>query len=264
MALERYGVPPQWIEIVKAYYSGIWSRSFSSDAPSGWHQHLRGIFQGCTASIILFLVAMNIVIEYICLGAVLQDKPSSLPVKAFMDDLFLKAKTLNEAQGLLDRANFVLSWARMKVKPSKSKSLVIVKGVVQNDKFLKLSTLNKSENIPSISTNPVRFLGRYITYKVNDKHQAEEFSQTVSKGLSLIDKSCHRGIEKVWILQHLLVPRLRWPLLIYEIPITIVIRLEQKISCFVRKWLKLHNSTTNLCLYSSSLFFLPSPLKKFI
>ena len=45
--------------------------------------------------------------------------------------------------------------------------------------------------------------------------------------------------------------RLHWPLLIYEIPISAVLRLEEKISCYIGKWLKLHNSTTNICLYSS-------------
>ena len=59
-ALERYGVHPLWIKIIQAYYEGLWSRCFSLNSPSGWHQHLRGIFTGCTASIILFLAAMNV------------------------------------------------------------------------------------------------------------------------------------------------------------------------------------------------------------
>ena len=53
-ALERYGVDPHWISLIKIYYSGIYSRSFSQSAPSSWHQHFKGIFAGCTLSIILF------------------------------------------------------------------------------------------------------------------------------------------------------------------------------------------------------------------
>ena len=90
-ALERYGIPLPWIKLIKSYYKGLWSCSFSSDAPSSWHQHFRGIFTGCTISIILFLAAINIVLEYICVGIVIPDG-SSPPVKAFMDDLFLKSK----------------------------------------------------------------------------------------------------------------------------------------------------------------------------
>ena len=32
-ALERYGVDPHWISLIKIYYSGIYSRSFSQSGP---------------------------------------------------------------------------------------------------------------------------------------------------------------------------------------------------------------------------------------
>ena len=90
-ALERYGIDTIWIDILKSYYRGLWSKSFSSSAPSSWHLHHRGIFAGCTVSIILFLSGMNVILEYITAG-IESDAMSSLkspPVKAFMDDLFL-------------------------------------------------------------------------------------------------------------------------------------------------------------------------------
>ena len=260
LALERYGVHPHWINIIKSYYGGLWSRSFSSDSPSSWHQHLRGIFTGCTASIILFLAAINVIIEFICADLEKPVKTSSKPVKAFMDDLFLKGNTLEETQNLLDRANVSLSWARMKLKPSKSKSLIITDGKVNQHQFLSINVDNKNVLIPSIVNNPVKFLGRMIDFSLKDTTQVQTFCLAVSRGLSLIDKSSHRGVHKIWILHHLLIPRLRWPLLIYEIPLTIVIRQEQKISCFIRKWLNLRNSTTNICLYSS-VSPCPLPLK---
>ena len=56
-ALQRYGVPEHWINLIRNYYKSLWSISQSASAPSGWHHHLRGIFIGCTArSIILFFV----------------------------------------------------------------------------------------------------------------------------------------------------------------------------------------------------------------
>ena len=69
-------------------------------------------------------------------------------------------------------------------------------------------------------------------------------------GLKLIDKSSHKGKHKVWILQNMLIPRLRWPLLIYEIFISVVNCIEHKISSLLRKWLNIHHSMTNICLYS--------------
>ena len=48
LALERYGVDPHWISLIRMYYSGIYSCSFSQSPPSIWHQHFKGIFAGCT------------------------------------------------------------------------------------------------------------------------------------------------------------------------------------------------------------------------
>ena len=62
--LQRYGVDPHWISLIKIYYPGIYSHSFSQAAQSSWHQHFKGIFAGCVLSIILFLAGINVVIEY--------------------------------------------------------------------------------------------------------------------------------------------------------------------------------------------------------
>ena len=88
-ALEHYGVHPSWIKIIRSYYSGIYCCSFSSNAASGWHQHFRGIFAGCTISIILFLAAMNVIIEYISVDIESLMNAPSPPIKSSMDDLFL-------------------------------------------------------------------------------------------------------------------------------------------------------------------------------
>ena len=69
-------------------------------------------------------------------------------------------------------------------------------------------------------------------------------------GLSVIDKYHFTGTQKLWILQHLLIPRIQWPL-IYEITISSAFKLEQKVSVFIRTWLSLHHSTSSLAFYSS-------------
>ena len=160
-----------------------------------------------------------------------------------MDDLFLQTSSVVSTELLLQRCTFVLSWARMS---SKSRSIVI-----QNGRVLDVSPFSfDNEAIPSIHSNPVRFLGRSIDVSLCDR-QVSAFKDQVLYGLELINKSFHRGIHKEWILQHLFTPRLRWPLLIYEISVSVVLQLEQKISSHLRSWLRLHHSTTNICLYSS-------------
>ena len=95
---------------------------------------------------------------------------------------------------------------------------------------------------------------------MSDKHPVEKLVTEVLSGLKLIDKSSHKGIHKVWILQNMLIPRLCWPLLIYKISISVVNHLEHKISSYLRKWINIYHSTTNICFYSST-FPCPLPLK---
>ena len=62
--LQRYCTPPNWINLITLYYKGIYSKSSADSSRSGWHRHERGIFAGCTVSIILFLAGTNIILEY--------------------------------------------------------------------------------------------------------------------------------------------------------------------------------------------------------
>ena len=52
-------------------------------------------------------------------------------------------------------------------------------------------------------------------------------------------------------MQHLLISRIQWALLIHEMPMSLAARLEQKISSFICKWLYLHHSMSSLCFYSA-------------
>ena len=113
-----------------------------------------------------------------------------------MDDLFIKGNSLEEGKNLLNRANMGLSWARMSLKPGKSKVLILKGGKVQHDKVLTITSSNEILTIPSIVNNPVQFLGRTISFNLHDHDEVKSFSLAVEKGLSLLDQSAHRGIHK--------------------------------------------------------------------
>ena len=150
-ALKRYGVHDHWISLVQNYYVGIYSKSFSESAPSNWHQHQRGIFAGCTLSIILFLAGMNIILEYVlvaCAPHFVTSSKVSLPlVKAFMDDVNLMSSSVSGAQTLLARYATALQWAGMEFRADKSRSFIIKKG----------KSLNSSPFCVSEPSNPTDF-----------------------------------------------------------------------------------------------------------
>ena len=218
-ALERYGVHEHWISLIKAYYSGIYSKSFSSSAPSSWHQHFKGIFAGCTLSIILFLAGINVIIEY----AILSKAPPfiysgkvSLPlVRAFMDDMSLMSSSVPGANDLLSLSTTVLTWADISYRAHESPSIVIIKGRSMNStpfSIEKPSTPTDFSNfIPSIHSQPVKFLGHIIDGSLSDRKSVSELEKKLFSGLKIIDRSPFKGGQKLWILQHLLVSRIQWP-----------------------------------------------------
>ena len=90
---------------------------------SDWHQLEVGIITGCTISLTLFALAMNMLVKAAapeCRGPLSKSGVRQPPIGAFMDDL-----TGTES---------VMAWACMSFKPAKSSSLVRKKGKV-TDKF---------------------------------------------------------------------------------------------------------------------------------
>ena len=106
--------------------------------------------------------------------------------------------------------------------------------------------------IPSIHSRPIKFLGCITDGSISDRNSSVELKDKLLERSSVIDRSHFTGTQKLWILQHLLIPRIQWPLLIYEIPFSLAFKLEQKVSVFIRKWLHLYHSTSSLCFYSSA------------
>ena len=105
-----------------------------------------------------------------------------------------------ETQLLLNRCTQVLTWAGMSFRAEKSRCIVIDGGVVKNVTPFTVNLLNSEESqvIPSIHTQPVRFLGRRICASLSDSENIETFISTFKNGLKDINSSKHNGIHKVW------------------------------------------------------------------
>ena len=79
--------------------------------------------------------------------------------------------------------------------------------VIDKGKVIDISPFSfKGAIVPSIHGNPVRFLGRHIDFTMSEKHSVEKFVTEVLSGLKLIDRSSHKEIHQVWILQNMLIP----------------------------------------------------------
>ena len=257
-ALRRYRVPEKIIGLVIKYYWGLWGRSSSHAASSDWFQYEVGVFAGCTLSVILFLLAFNVVVEYLKYGGtarfVLPGDLEIEPFRAFMDDLSILTPSVLETERALRRTDTVLKWARMKLKAQKSRSVVISSG-----KPLSVAPFSVDGcPIPSLQEKPLKTLGRFYDSTISDEKSRDELKDKLLGGLRAIDKSHLSGFMKVWTLQHLLLPKVQWSLMLYEISLSWVERLEMTVSRYIRKWMGVSRNLTGVALYSKDV---PCPFK---
>ena len=101
----------------------------------------------------------------------------------------------------------------MKIKPIKSRCLVIKNGKVEEERF-KIG----NEMIPTVSEKPVKYLGKFFDDSLSDKQNVRETCKQLDDWIKTVDKSGSPGKYKAWIYQHGILPRLLWPLLVYDVP----------------------------------------------
>ena len=78
-----------------------------------------------------------------------------------------------------------------------------------------------------------------------------DFDEQADEWLKALERSGLPGKYKAWGYQHGILPRLLWPLLVYEVPLTTVEALERKINNFLRRWLSVPKAFCSIGLYSS-------------
>ena len=251
-ALKRYQVPDDWIDLILAYYDGLWGRTTASGISSDWARYERGIFAGCTISVILFVAAFNVLLEYVDNGGVARFKLSNGNsielLRGFMDDVSIMTGSVAGAEVALKRTEEVVKWARMKLKPSKSRSLIVHKGRSMDIEPFYVG----SEVIPALQRKKLRTLGRVYDSSISDRRCKGELKVKVAGGCKMLNKSHARGYMKLWALHHIFLPQVRWDLMIYEIPVSFVEKVGWTISKYIRRWLGISKNFTGVGLYSQN------------
>ena len=79
-------------------------------------------------------------------------------------------------------------------------------------------------------------MGKWFDASLNDKDNVKKLKNHVEDGLKKIDRCGLPGKFKAWLYQHVLLPRLIWPMMLYDIPSTAVEALERLTSRHLRKW----------------------------
>ncbi len=150
-------------------------------------------------------------------------------LRSYMDDITCLLQTAPCTSRLLKRLEELITWARIKFKPQKSRSLSLRKGE-RNDR---VTFTISGEDIPCIVDQPIRSLGRLYTSGLSDKDVGKIILRQLSEGLSKINASQLPGKFKVWCYHFTLYPRVMWPLKLCEVTSSAVSRMEAKANSFI-------------------------------
>ncbi|GFN98048.1 reverse transcriptase [Plakobranchus ocellatus] len=230
------------------YLSEFCMRFSTNDYRTNWINLEVGIAMGCTISPILFVMAMEVILK----AAEGSAGPASLgggcsmpPLKAFMDDTTIICSKEDETRRMLTRLYVLMSWCRMEFKPKKSRSLSIRKGNVDEAMTFTVA----EQQIPTVSQEPVKSLGRWYDSSIKDTRRGAETLDLASESLLAINKCGLQGKFKIWCLQFMLIPKLLWPLLVYDICSTTVETIGAKINKYTTKRLGVPPGLSEVAMY---------------
>lgn len=177
-------IPEKITKLIRDYYSSFSLRFTSGATTSAWHRLEKGIITGCTISVALFALAMNMLVkapEVECRGPKSSSGIRQPPIRAFMDDLTVTTTSVTGCQWLLQGLERIITWARMMFKPAKSRSLVLRKGRVENKHRFSLDGVP----IPSVSEKPVKSLGKIFDSTLKDKAAVQSAHMELKTWLSV-------------------------------------------------------------------------------
>ncbi len=246
-AMDTYHIPDKVKSLVKNYFDSCRMRFTVGGFTTSWQNLEKGIMTGCTVSIILFVMAMNIILKQAqreCRGPLL-DNVRQPSCRAFVDDITVMTESPVGARWILSSLEKITRWARMSFKGEKSRSLIILKGVVRGTQTF---TINNTR-VPTISEKPIKCLGKYYDDSLKDVSQVKEVKNQFKRWMEKINTCGLPGRFRLWCYQFILLPKLMWPLLVYDVPISTVEEMERTASRHMRHWLGLPSSFSNIGLY---------------
>ena len=202
-AMEFFWIPEDIKNLISTYFKRTYMRFSNNKYSINWQKLNIGIMMGCVISPLLFVLVMEMILRSADVNTNQITRPS---MKAFVDDVTLIAESRSLMEQLVTCLQELFKWAAMKIKPSKCRSLSLLKG---NCKEIKFSV--SGNEIPTIREKSVKSLGRCYSLPLTDRHR------------------------KIWCIYFGLIPKLAWPLQIYEVSLTKIETMERFISKSIKK-----------------------------
>ncbi|XP_063691505.1 uncharacterized protein LOC134823837 [Bolinopsis microptera] len=207
-ALRHYKFPEEVVQYIVKYYDELVVRVKTKKWKSEWFYYLIGLFQGDPLSVVLFLIAFNLLLDLLQVDRTLGYKPSfsSEPTtnRAFADDLTLLSDRLDKMKRLVGQMEEFLAWTRtMRAKPSKCIALGM-KVVDNTYRSFDPEIIIANEKVAYLGDTPIKFLGHWIYVNLGQDETRELITTQLSGQLEKVDMAELSGPSKCWIYNHML------------------------------------------------------------
>lgn len=286
--LNWYHVPDEVQPLFYAYYEGLFAKVFTDAWETDWFQMSIGVFQGCTASTVLFNGVFQLLLDMIRIEApeVLHIAPPDaldgdafdVSQLAYADDLSIMRSgppVLQKALCVLDEG---LKWTKtMKAKPKKCLSYGLryfrqknqtrpqsqqwpcpVRGAVTitQDGKVDFDTYNPrvyigGKECPYLcdTKDGFKMLGKWIEDDLKHNKILGRTDEKLKRMLQQTDASLITGPSKVWIYQNFILAKLVWEFLVYPICETLMHTWDALATECLKRWLGIMKNANVGILY---------------
>jgi Reverse transcriptase (RNA-dependent DNA polymerase) len=258
-ALEWYHFPPVVCKLFHFYYDALFAYVMvpGSSTSSNLFQVAIGVFQGCTASTIIFNIVYNLMLDYVAplanLGYRFSSGRVSLPWTLFADDLTLVSSNRLQMVSMLSKVQVWLTWTRsMKPKPGKCRAVAFRRFDARSTSApttTKLQSTQYSAYDPElvVGGQPIpclwhkefvfKFLGWWLQADLGDDQVRAKIEEKFAKLMGSIDSTLLNGMCKLWLYQHMVVTKMSWVLMIHDLPLSWVdSHITAPATRFLKKW----------------------------
>ena len=253
-ALQHYHAPPQFISILQALYSELNATVITKSWDTPLVSLQKGMYQDDPLSVVIFNTVMNTLVDTITtridLGYQLSGSLRRVNILQYADDICLVANSPSACQYLLSKVGDWLVWTGMAAKVPKCQCLSLEGST---GKLRDPQLLLRGASIP-FTEKLVRFLGLDVQVASHHVCPRSNIVARLQKMLTAIDRAPLTRRQKFLMYSAGVCPRLTWPLLTQEFPITWVEReLDSLATRYIKHWAGLTKSANTAILYLPNL-----------
>ena len=257
-ALQYYGFPEHFIQLVRSYYDHLSVVVAVAGILSTSAIHFAlGVFQGCTLSPTLFNIIVQLALDSIemkhCGYQFSSDPETVLQSSAYADDIQLVTSLAEQNQCLLNNFDSFLLWSRtMSARPNKCWSAALKKHASGSyHRFDPCLTIS-NEALQYLDDGDFRYLGRPTNVKHSESCCRSDIEAQLLQWLKTINDLDLPSTSKLWLYQHFVVSKLAWPFTSLDLSLTFVQQLEAVATRFLKQWSGLPRPANTAILHLGS------------